>query len=241
MSGFVVETWGDFACFTRPEAKVERLSYPVMTPSAARGILDAIYAKPIEFGWRVDRIEVMNPIQFIALRRNEVKDKVSSSAVLKAMKSGQEPPIVICDATGDMAGTDQKGRTQRQTIALKNVRYRIHAHIQPRAGFEKHLTALEDQAWRRITKGKCFHQPYLGCREFVAYFKEAEGDTRPIPVTQDIGWMVYDVFNLDQVEIDTAAPHISLFHAFLEEGVLEIPVWGSELVKRPVSGRCQDV
>lgn len=143
---------GDFACFTRPEAKVERLSYQVMTPSAARGILDAIYAKPQEFSWRIDQIEVLNPIQFIPLRRNEVKDKISANEVKKAMKGGDLAPIIV-DGTKEMLGTDAKGRTQRQTIALKDVRYRITAHIEPREGFPGRLSDLENQAQRRIEKG----------------------------------------------------------------------------------------
>ncbi|KKM12694.1 hypothetical protein SY88_02155 [Clostridiales bacterium PH28_bin88] len=234
MHTFVVEVWGDFACFTRPEAKVERLSYPVMTPSAARGILDAIHAKPLEFSWRVEKIEVLKPIQFIALRRNEVKDKISERAALAAARNGGEFEPIVVDATRELSGTDAKGRTQRQTIALKDVHYRIHAHIQPRPGFEGRLKALEEQAQRRISKGKCFYQPYLGCREFAAYFALAGGEARPAAENIDIGWMLYDVFNLDEVVIDTAAPLISLFKAQLVDGVLEVPPWESEMVKKPV-------
>ena len=163
MRSFVIEVWGDLACFTRPEAKVERLSYPVITPSAARGIFDAIYSKPIEFTWRIDKIEVLKPIQFIALRRNEVKHKISDTAVKQAMK-GKEMMPIVADGTIDLVGSDQKGRTQRQTIALKDVRYRIHAHIVPRSGFQDKLKGIEEQAWRRIQSGKCFYQPYFGCR-----------------------------------------------------------------------------
>jgi len=228
MRDFIIEVWGDFACFTRPETKVERFSYPVMTPSAARGILDAIYSKPLEFGWRINSIEVINPIKFIALRRNEVKEKISEAAVKKAIKGG-EAPLIIADDTGN----DQRGRTQRQTIALKDVRYRIHGYIQPRRGYEDKIKALEEQAARRIQNGKCFYQPYFGCREFAAYFGPAEDDRPPIEDSLDLGFMIYDVFNLDEVVIDTAGAFISLFKAELKNGVLHIPAWDSPLVKKP--------
>lgn len=228
MRNFAVVVWGDFACFTRPETKVERFSYPVMTPSAARGILDAIYSKPLEFGWRVSKIEVINPIKFVALRRNEVKEKISESAVKRAINDG-EAPLIIVDATGN----DQRGRTQRQTMALKDVRYRIHAYIKPRKGYEGRLKALEEQAARRIDNGKCFYQPYFGCREFAAYFAPAEDDRLPIPDSIDLGFMIYDVFNLDEVVIDTAGAFISLFKAELRNGVLDVPAWDSPLVRKP--------
>ena len=236
MQTFVVEVWGDLACFTRPETKVERFSYPVMTPSAARGVLDAIYAKPEEFGWRIDRMDVLKPIKFIALRRNEVKEKISANAVKKAMGGG-DGPIILCDATQAMTGSDMAGRTQRQTMALRDVRYRIHAHIHPRPGSEGRLRALEEQATRRIASGKCFYQPYLGCREFVAYFESATGDTQPVSESVDIGWMLYDVFDLDQVTLDVAQPCISIFQAKLDQGILHVPAWDSELVRKPTGRR----
>ena len=229
MNSFVLEVWGDYACFTRPETKVERFSYPVMTPSAARGILDAIYAKPLEFSWRVNKIEVLNPIKFIALRRNEVKDRIPiiNEAI---MARGGEFASIICDDTGN----DQKGRTQRQTIALKDVRYRIHAYIKLRKGFEAKRKAIEEQAERRISNGKCYYQPYFGCREFVAYFEPAKCDIPAISEDLDIGFMLYDVFNLDNVIIDYAPSFISLFKAELKNGILEVPEWNSGLVRKPV-------
>lgn len=233
MNTIVVEVWGDFACFTRPETKVERFSYPVMTPSAARGILDAIYAKPLEFSWRISRIEVLNPIQFIALRRNEVKEKINEKAILSFLKRGGEFEPIVVDATKNTTGTDAKGRTQRQTIALKNVHYRIHAHIKPRPGFTDKQRAFEEQAIRRISKGKCFYQPYLGCREFVGYFALAEDNKETISDTMDIGLMVYDVYDLDKVETDIASPFISLFRAKLINGSMEVPPWDSDLVIKP--------
>jgi len=229
---FIVDVWGDLACFTRPETKVERFSYPIITPSAARGVLDAIYVKPLEFGWLVDKIELLAPISYIALKRNEVKEKISESAVKKAMKGG-EAPLIVSDATKDYAGTDQVGRTQRQTMALKNVAYRIHAHIRPRPGSENRLKALKDQAQRRIKAGKCFYQPYLGCREFAGYFEPASDERQVVDFTGDVGWMIYDVFNLDEIVIDTGSPCISIFYASIEHGVMQVPPWDSELVKKP--------
>lgn len=231
MKQFVLEVWGDFACFTRPEAKVERLSYPVPTPSAARGILDAIYAKPVEFSWRVDKIEVLNPIQFIALRRNEVKEKISHNQVRRVMRGtlSELEPIIV-DGTREMLGTDQRGRTQRQTVALKNVHYRIYAHIEPREKFRNQLISLEAQATRRIENGKCFYQPFFGCKEFVAYFELGKSDKRPIETDLEIGWMLYDVFDLDNL---IQEPYVSLFWGELKNGVLEIPTWDSDRVKKP--------
>lgn len=233
MKDFTVEVWGDFACFSRPETKVERLSYPVMTPSAARGVLDAIYAKPVEFSWRVSKIEILEPIQFIALRRNEVKDKISERAVRSASQKGGELEPVIVDATREIYGTDAKGRTQRQTIALKDVRYRIHANIRPRPGMENRIKSFENQAERRLQGGKCFYQPYLGCREFAAYFSPDQGGKTPIKENIDLGWMLYDVFDLDKISFGNARPFISLFKAKLEDGVLHIPPWDSSEVQKP--------
>jgi CRISPR-associated protein Cas5d len=234
MKEFVVEVWGNFACFSRPETKVERFSYPVMTPSAARGVLDAIYVKPIEFSWRISKIEVLNPIQFIALRRNEVKDKISDRAIRSVFQNGGGLEPIIVDATREMYGTDAKGRTQRQTIALKNTRYRIYAHIRPRPGMESRYNALVSQAERRLQSGKCFYQPYLGCREFVAYFSPSKEEGKPIRNNIDLGWMLYDVFDLDSITTGNAKPFISLFKAKLENGVLYVPSWDSPQVKKPL-------
>lgn len=233
MSDFVVEVWGDFACFSRPETKVERFSYPVMTPSAARGVMDAIYAKPVEFSWRVSKIEVLEPIQFIALRRNEVKEKISERAIRSISQKGGELEPIVVDATKDMYGTDAKGRTQRQTIALRNVRYRIHAFIQTRPGMDDRMKSLMSQAKRRLQTGKCFYQPYLGCREFAGYFSLTLSEDNPIKKSVDIGLMLYDVFDIDRVTFGNAYPFISLFEAKLEDGVLHVPPWDSPLVRKP--------
>jgi CRISPR-associated protein Cas5d len=140
-----LEVWGEFACFSRPELKVERFSYPVITPSAARGIFDAIYAKPAEFRWAVLAVEVLRPPTFIALRRNEVKDKANVNAVHDWMADKREPEPIWADGDRDLLGTDEKGRTQRQTMALKDVRYRLHAEIRPWPGHEASQAALEAQ------------------------------------------------------------------------------------------------
>lgn len=233
----VLEVWGGLACFTRPEMKVERLSYPVMTPSAARGILDAIYCKPIEFGWRVDRIEILRPIRYIALRRNEVKEKINVRAIQTVMKSGGEVLPIIVDATREMVGNDQQGRTQRQTMALVDVHYRIHAHIHPRPEFATHLKALVEQARRRVEAGKCFYQPYFGCREFPAFFGPvwADGGLPPQPIDLDLGYILYDIFDLNEIRDDGyAPPRISLFRAYVKGGVLDVPPYESEAVLRAV-------
>lgn len=232
MKIFVIEVWGDLACFTRPETKVERFSYPVISPSAARGLLDSIYCKYKEFGWRIDRIDVLKPIRYIALKRNEVKDKISLRSVDEAMR-GMMAPLIVADATREMTGRDTMGRTQRQTMALRDVRYRISAHIQPRAEFTGRVKQLEDQATRRIESGKCFCQPCLGCREFPAFFEPSDGIKEPVDESIDIGYMLYDVFDLDGVVKDDAKPFISLFKAELKKGILEVPPWESHLVLKP--------
>jgi len=187
----VLEVWGDFACFTRPESKVERLTYPVPTPSAMRGILNAIYSKPPEFYWQVNRIEVLNPIKYISFKRNEVKDKLPNNAKFP----------ILADGTREMMGTDEKGRTQRQTVALKDVRYRVYASICKRESCATPEAELVKQALRRIRNGKCFYQPSLGLREFVAYFEESDGVRKPINLDLDIGYMIYDVFDLNSFEV----------------------------------------
>jgi len=236
----VLEVWGDFACFTRPELKVERFSYPVITPSAARGIYDAIYCKPnrdpkqAEFRWQITKIEVLAPVSYIALRRNEVKDKAPSERTIAGWMNGEQTPEPIwADGTPDMLGTDQKGRTQRQTMALKNVRYRLHAEVRPWPGFENRLEGIENCFRRRAEHGKCIYQPYLGCREFPAYFELVEPGTEvkpPLPIKMEIGLMLYDVFDLSRPGTPEDEPCISLFRAEVKNGVLEVPEYESDKV-----------
>jgi CRISPR-associated protein Cas5d len=231
----VLEVWGDFACYSRPELKVERFSYPCITPSAARGIFDAIYAKPPEFRWQVRRVEMLSPPSYIALRRNEVKEKVSVNAAFDWMTGKKEPEPLWADADRELAGTDEKGRTQRQTMALRDVRYRIHAEIRPWPGHEAKQTALEAQFRRRAERGKCFYQPFLGCREFPAFFKLVDvASSPPIPLDLDLGFILYDVFDLSRPGTAHDAPAVSLFRARLQGGVLEVPDYSSpDVFKAP--------
>lgn len=241
-----LEVWGDLACFTRPEMKVERFSYPVITPSAARGIFDAIYwdarregdqVRPY-FHWQITRIEVLTPPRYIALRRNEVKDRVPGTAVLNKWMKGQvNPEPLWADGGKDELGTDQKGRTQRQTMALKQVRYRLTARLVPKPAFRAQQTAMNSQFQRRARAGKCFQQPYLGCREFPAFFEYLEDPetavTPPFAIDQSLGLMLYDVFDLSrEIVKDGDPPFISLFEAALRGGVLEVPPFDSEAVKK---------
>ena len=232
-----LKVWGDFACFSRPELKVERFSYPVITPSAARGIFDAVYCKPRQFRWQVTRIEVLKPPAFIALRRNEVKDKASPKAIYKWMSGKARPEPIWADGDKSLLGTDMKGRTQRQTMALKNVAYVLHAQIRPWPGFADRQQALEAQFRRRAAGGKCAWQPYLGCREFPAFFElvEVGQEVTPAGFDQDLGYMLYDVFDLSRPGHAYSRPSISLFQARVSRGVLEVPPFDSPQVVK-VSG-----
>jgi CRISPR-associated protein Cas5d len=232
----VLEVWGEFACFSRPEMKVERFSYPVITPSAARGIYDAVYCKPVEFRWQITRIEVLSAPSYIALRRNEVKDKARVKAILRWMEGKGEPEPIWADGTRDQLGTDQKGRTQRQTMALKDVRYRLHAEIRPWRGFENGIQGMEAQFRRRAAHGKCVYQPYFGCREFPAYFELVEPDAPrnpPFPLSMELGLMLFDVFDLSRPGANDSAPQVSLFKAKLTNGILEVPDYLSDQVLKP--------
>lgn len=201
----VIEVFGDFACFSAPYAKVERLTYPFPTPSAARGILSAIYMKPKEFRWQINRIEVLSPIRYISFKRNEVKSTTSTAPI-----------------------STEEERTQRQTVALQDVRYRIAASIVPRPAFAGKETQLYEQALRRIRRGKCYFQPSLGLREFACYFEESDGSRSPISQSMDAGLMVYDLFTPEDVEVTKKTKiQMSLFHAVMENGVIQVPPYDS--------------
>ena len=201
----VSEVWGDFACFSAPYAKVERLTYPFPTPSAARGILSAIYMKPKEFRWQINRIEVLSPIRYISFKRNEVKSTTSTAPI-----------------------STEEERTQRQTVALQDVRYRIAASIVPRPAFAGKETQLYEQALRRIRRGKCYFQPSLGLREFACYFEESDGSRSPISQSMDAGLMVYDLFTPEDGEVTKKTKiQMSLFHAVMENGVIQVPPYDS--------------
>lgn len=246
-----LEVWGDLACFTRPEMKVERFSYPIITPSAARGIFDAIYWDGIRekcgkesimrpyFHWQVKRIEMLEMPRYIALRRNEVKDKVPGMQTLnKWINDIESPEPLWADGGKDELGTDQKGRTQRQTMALKNVRYRITAQIIPKQGFAQDFGKFNSQFERRAKHGKCFQQPYFGCREFPAFFEyiepEKEAVSNPAKFDQHLGFMLYDIFDLGKNAVsEKDKPFITLFDAYVHNGVLDVPPFDSATVKKP--------
>lgn len=227
MREIALDVWGDFACFARPECKVERLTYPAPTPSAMRGLLSAIYSKPREFYWQVNRIEVLCPLKYISFKRNEVKENL---LVKKDGSPKGDGPILV-----DYTGKDgNKGRTQRQTVALRDVRYRVYASICRQPGYNEPEERLYNQAQRRIARGQCFMQPSLGLREFAAYFAPAEGEASPIPLDLDLGLMLYDVFDLHKWQVTAKAePYVTLFHARLEQGVLHVPPFDSPEVLRP--------
>ena len=222
----VLEVWGDFACFTRPELKVERFSYPVITPSAARGIFDAIYCKPVEFRWQITMVEILKPVQYIALRRNEMKGQLAEAAVLKWARGADPEPMWADD------DDEAKGRTQRQTMALKDIRYRLHAHMLawlPSVSANK----MNCEFRRRANAGKCFVQPSFGLREFPAYFElAAETGIPAIHWDADLGWMLYDVFDLARPGSSHDAPSVSIFRAQVKDGSLDVPPFSSPDVRK---------
>ncbi len=202
-----VKVWGDFACFTRPEMKVERVSYPLPTPSAARGILEAIFWKP-EFRWRVREIRVLRPVRWLSILRNEVKDKASVRAARGWAKDG----------VGGFVASER--RTQRHTLALRDVAYVITADVELRSHADAEPAKYRDQFRRRVRQGRCFNQPYLGCREFSASFAEPDESDRPVPWTEDLGLMLYDL-----VYDDDGRGQPRFFGASVVDGVLAVPSW----------------
>lgn len=219
----VIDVWGDLACFTRPETKVERYSYPCMTPSAARNILCSIYMKPIEFYYEIEKIEIMNEIKYINIMKNELKGKISYL----------NPQPLYTRAA------DDKGRTQRNTYYLKNVYYRIFAKIVKRNDWYGNIDSVFAQFNRRVGKGQCFRQPYLGLRECVCHFSEPDYSKHPNEtINEDIGNMLYDVFNINsnvrlvtgKQEVDST--NISFFEANIKNGILEVPPFNSAEIRR---------
>jgi len=212
VKGIKLRVWGDYACFTRPEMKVERVSYDVITPSAARGILEAIYWKP-SIRWVVDRIHVMRPVRFDNVRRNEVGTekidvKIKPSWVVKAQRDNVPIRVVIEDA-----------RCQRAAMVLRDVEYVIEAHFEYTSDEDRNDGKHLDMFNRRAAKGQCFHRPYLGCREFPAYFEPVEGDVPASPLAgepaRDLGWMLYDIdYARDMAPV--------FFRPALEGGVIEV-------------------
>ncbi|WP_404304570.1 type I-C CRISPR-associated protein Cas5c [Neorhodopirellula lusitana] len=227
----IVEFRGDFGCWSRPEASVERFSYPIPPPSGCRGLLDAIYFHP-EFRWEIQRVESLSFPQWIALRRNEVKERVNLDAVKKWIDAGDQPEPILADADKSMTGSDERGRTQRQTMALVRPHFRIHAVIRPWPEYKKCQKKFDEVFSRRMKRGQCFHQPAMGQREFVAYFSPAT-DKAPVPYSQDLGLMVYDTFDQSRPGTKYDGPCISLFQAKMVEGVVEIPTYESKEVLKP--------
>lgn len=236
----ILEVWGDYGCFTRPELKVERFSYPCITPSAARNIFDAIY---LEFDkatnrpahrWEISKIEILEPVRHVPLMRNEVKDVISIPSVHKWMKDPSKLTPIIADGTTEQLGDTTKGRTQRQTMALKRPHYRIHGHAVLYRENHALRQKIEHSFRRRAARGQCVHQPYLGCREFAASFElVTQAGNAPTNHTEDVGWMLYDVFDLSQANTSATGAHISLFKAQIERGVLHVPPYQSPLVRKP--------
>jgi CRISPR-associated protein Cas5d len=201
-----VKAWGEIACFTRPEMKAERVSYPVMTPSGARGLLEAIFWKP-EFAWHVREIWVLKPIRHYSILRNEVNSKATVSTAQGWEASGG----------GYFAEED---RAQRHTLALRDVAYLVKADIVLREHATDDVAKYRDQFRRRAARGQCYHRPYLGCREFAAEFAEPDGTEKPIDVSDDLGRMLFDL-DYDPDHSGRGKPRF--FLARLASGVLRIP------------------
>ena len=202
----MIRVWGDLACFTRPEMKVERVSYPVMTPSAARGILEAIFWKP-EFRWRVQEIWVLRPICYTSILRNEVNSRQSE----RSARSWQ------ADGGGYDAAAD---RAQRHTLGLRDVAYVIAAQIDLKPHADADPAKYRDQFRRRVRDGRCFATPFFGCREFSASFAEPDGGEQPIDLTDELGRMLLDL-NYQPDKSGRGVPHF--FSARIERGVLRVP------------------
>ena len=216
--GIKLKIWGDYACFTRPEMKAERVSYDVITPSAARGILEAIHWKPA-IKWVIDEIHVLKNINFDNIRRNEVSGKILESSVKKAMEGK--------DINLYQSITEE--RQQRASMILKNVQYVIEAHFEmtKKAGEndnpEKHYNIF----LRRARDGQCFHRPYLGCREFPAYFELIEENVKvpesEIKGTKDLGWMLYDMEFKDEKETGVYKEiNPRFFRVEMKNGIIDV-------------------
>lgn len=223
-----VKVWGDFACFTRPEFGVERVSYEVMTPSAARGILEAIFWKP-EFRWLVREVSVLKPIRHYSILRNEMNH-------VQTLSRAKSDEPYYADSSNDLYG---KNRAQRHTLCLRDVAYIIRADIELKEHANDHPAKYRDQFRRRVKRGQCFTQPYLGTREFSAAFSPLEGDEEPIEKGEEhgLGLMLFDI-NFEPKkkgavsfashgsggrEIVSADAQPVFFQARLRDGVLKVP------------------
>lgn len=210
--GVKVKVWGDYALFSRPEMKVERCTYDVMTPSAARGILEAIYWHP-GMRWIIDRIYVMKPIQFTSIRRNEVKSKVSANNVLS-----------VYNGVNKELGISSKDEiVQRASLLLRDVEYVIDAHFEmtENANETDNPGKFKDIIMRRLKRGECYHTPYFGCREFPVNFSLLEDDeihtAYEVVEEKDLGFMLYDMDYSDPENIEPM-----FFRAVMRRGVLDL-------------------
>jgi CRISPR-associated protein Cas5d len=206
-----IEVWGDYACFTRPEMKAERVSYEVMTPSSARGVCEAIYWHP-GMRWIIDRITVMNPIKHASFRTNEVSDIVNLSTVKSNVTAGKEVPSEVIG----------KKTLQRETFLLRDVRYVISAHFEltERAHESDRAAKFASIFERRLARGQCYHTPYLGMRDFPAHFRKWGGPDEPKGFesgTRTLGYMLYD---MDYSNLSDIKP--LFFNAVLTDGVLDL-------------------
>lgn len=220
MKTYCLELSGDFACFTRPEMKVERVSYDVMTPSSARACFEAILWKPA-IRWHIRKIEVMKPIRWINLRRNEVASVVSTRNVETTMRNG----------TGSLGINIEDDRQQRAGLFLRDVAYRVHADLEvlPNSAPDNTPMKFQEMFERRANRGQCVNQPYLGCREFAAHFRliaDPTAEPAPIDETRELGFMLHD---LDFANAADPAPRF--FRARLEKGTVNVPAWDSEEVR----------
>lgn len=231
----VLKIWGDFGCFSQPALKTERFSYPCPTPSATRGIFDSIYCKAYnrhtktsQFYWQVEKIELLSHPSYIALRRNEVSHTVVADRTIRQWMTHPDrfKPIIA----------DDRNRQQRQTMALRNPSFRIHAHIVTRLGFDSSIAAFENQFFRRATQGKFFTIPTMGCREFPAFFEyinDVNKEPPPVAFNQDLGFMLYDVFDLRKINDQFAQPFVSVFKAEINNGILDVPDYDDAKVLKP--------
>jgi CRISPR-associated protein Cas5d len=249
--GICLRIWGPFACFTRPEMKAERVSYDAITPSAARGVLEAIYWKP-QIRWVIDAIHVLRPIRFTSIRRNEVGSKASADSAAAAMNAGRGALGIVVD----------EDRQQRASLVLRDVEYVIGAHFEvvdprdadgrgldPTQAAAKHL----DQFNRRARSGQCFHRPYLGCREFACDFELLEGDApitprNPTPAeafygttdaTKDLGFMLHDIVYVPDTKGEViegsrgerVRTEAKFFRAKMDRGVVRVPALNASEVR----------
>lgn len=207
-----LEVWGHYACFSRPEMKVERVSYDVITPSAARGLIEAVFWHP-GLRWVVDRIQVCAPIRFTNIRRNEVKDVISARTVKTAMEQGQ----------GELYLATPNSIQQRAAMVLKDVHYVIDAHFEltDKAAPSDNAGKFQEMTRRRIEKGQFYHQPCFGTREFPAHFRMcAERPACPdeLKGERDLGWMLLDMDYSDPANIRP-----KFFRAKMQDGIIDVP------------------